>query len=105
MNNMIRWADPAFGPNALAASRSIDAAFVQTRAKHFAPELVGQGGYTNYLDEEARASSKEVSYRRFGSNYPKLVEVKSKYDPENMFGKVCFFSGSMLDSLKLYPFS
>ncbi|KAG8696144.1 hypothetical protein FRC08_007331, partial [Ceratobasidium sp. 394] len=60
MNNMLRWTDPSFTPQALVLSRAIDAAFVQTRAKHFAPELVGEGGYTNYLDEEARQASKAV---------------------------------------------
>ncbi|KAG9080706.1 hypothetical protein FRC06_006237, partial [Ceratobasidium sp. 370] len=77
MNNMLRWSDPSFTPQALVASRAIDAAFVQTRAKHFAPELVGEGGYTNYLDEEARQASKAVSHRRFGSNYARLAEIKS----------------------------
>ncbi|KAG8685316.1 hypothetical protein FRC09_014834 [Ceratobasidium sp. 395] len=87
MNTLIRWTDPSFTPQAIVISRSIDAVFVQTRAKHFAPELVGEGGYTNYLDEDAQKTSQDVAHKRFGSNYPRLVEVKSKYDPENIFSK------------------
>ncbi|KAF8595224.1 FAD-binding domain-containing protein [Ceratobasidium sp. AG-I] len=84
---MIRWTDPAFTEQAPKAARDLDNIFTQTRAELFEPKLVGQGGYTNYLDEESRASSKEVSNRRFGTNFPRLVEVKKKYDSLNMFGK------------------
>ncbi|KAG8736606.1 hypothetical protein FRC12_017532 [Ceratobasidium sp. 428] len=87
MNTLTRWTDPSFTPQAIAISRSFDAVFVETRAKHFAPELVGEGGYTNYLDEDAQKASQDVAHKRFGSNYPRLVEVKSKYDPENIFSK------------------
>ncbi|KAG9120081.1 hypothetical protein FRC07_004577 [Ceratobasidium sp. 392] len=87
MNTLTRWSDPSFESQALTISRAIDEVFVKTRAKHFAPELVGEGGYTNYLDEDASKKSQEVAHKRFGSNYPRLVEVKTKYDPENKFGK------------------
>ncbi|KAG9122284.1 hypothetical protein FRC07_001412 [Ceratobasidium sp. 392] len=35
----------------------IDAVFVNTGGKHFAPELAGEGGYTNYLDKDALKAS------------------------------------------------
>lgn len=85
---MIRWADPVFTEEAPKAARNLDSIFAQARAKFFEPNLVGEGGYTNYLDEESRTASKEVSSRRFGINFPRLVEVKKKYDPSNLFGKV-----------------
>lgn len=72
-------------------ARTIDTAFTRTRAEFFEPKLLERGGYTNYLDNESRASSNEVSARRFGSNLPRLVEAKKKYDPGNMFGKVSVF--------------
>lgn len=89
---MIRWTDPAFTDQAPQAARDLDGVFVQTRAEFFEPKLVGQGGYTNYLDEESRIASGEVSNRRFGTNFPRLVEVKKKYDPLNKFGKVSIHS-------------
>ncbi|KAF8601400.1 FAD-binding domain-containing protein [Ceratobasidium sp. AG-I] len=84
---VVCWTDPAFTERAPSIARTIDAAFTQTRAEYFEPKLLERGGYTNYLDNESRASSNEVSARRFGSNLPRLVEVKKKYDPGNLFGK------------------
>lgn len=83
------WSDPAFTPNAASETFALDRSFTQSRDSIFPPELVGQGGYTNYLDEESRLASKnkEFTHRRFGTNFPRLVEIKRRYDPGNIFGR------------------
>ncbi|KAG9127332.1 hypothetical protein FRC07_014816 [Ceratobasidium sp. 392] len=47
--------------NATSLEATIDEVFAKRRAKHFARELVGEGGCTSYLDEDA--------WRRVGSWY------------------------------------
>ncbi|KAG9119802.1 hypothetical protein FRC07_005006 [Ceratobasidium sp. 392] len=84
---VMHWADDSFTPQGADAARVLDDAFMSYRNQHFAPELVGQGGYTNYLDEESQMASKAVVNRRFGSNFPRLLEIKRKYDPDNLFSK------------------
>lgn len=81
------WSDPAFTEQVSIATLALDKAFVDSRDKLFAPELVGQGGYTNYLDTESGTAKKEVVHSRFGTNFPRLVEAKRKYDPSNLFGR------------------
>jgi len=68
-----RWADPK------EAERHI----AWTRAAHEAMERFGTGGvYVNYLGEEGdqrvRAAYGETKYER-------LVSLKNRYDPENLF--------------------
>jgi FAD/FMN-containing dehydrogenase len=81
----MQWTDPAFTEHAPQTTIELDQAYVKIRDAHFPRELVGEGGYINYLDVESRKAS-SVS-RRFGANFPRLVEIKRKYDPENLFGK------------------
>ena len=83
----MQWTDPAFTEQAVPATLALDKAFAKNRNSFFAPELVGQGGYINYLDTESRTANKEVFHSRFGSNFPRLVEAKRKYDPSNLFGR------------------
>ncbi|QRV95927.1 FAD-binding domain protein [Ceratobasidium sp. AG-Ba] len=87
LNSIVRWADPTFAAHALLIAKDFDTAFIQTRAGLFKPELLAEGGYANYRDEDARNSNDVMLHKRFGSNYGKLVEVKTKYDPNNLFCK------------------
>ncbi|KAF8600282.1 hypothetical protein BDV93DRAFT_268207 [Ceratobasidium sp. AG-I] len=84
---LMHWSDPAFTEQATPATLALDKAFVKNRNGFFPPELVGEGGYINYLDTESRTANKEVFHSRFGSNFPRLVEAKRKYDPSNLFGR------------------
>jgi hypothetical protein len=84
---IMHWNDPSFTPYAAPATLLLDKAFLQARDQHFAPELVGEGGYINYLDEESRSANEEFVNKRFGSNFKRLVEVKKKYDGEGLFGR------------------
>ena len=43
-------------------------------------KLVKQGFYNNLNDE-----SEQKTWGNYGSNYPRLVELKNKYDPGNLF--------------------
>ncbi|KAG8708335.1 hypothetical protein FRC08_018942 [Ceratobasidium sp. 394] len=83
----MQWTDPAFAGKAVDVLRTLDDAFVAFRSKYFAPELTERGGYTNYLDEESQIANPAVANRRFGANFPRLAEVKRRYDPDNLFSK------------------
>ena len=39
------------------------------------------------IDGEAPANMKDRASSAFGANYPRLQEIKKKYDPENVFNK------------------
>jgi len=41
--------------------------------------------YGNYVGDETLAYAK--AQRVFGTNYPRLQQIKKKYDPENIFSK------------------
>ncbi|KAG9093041.1 hypothetical protein FS749_015195 [Ceratobasidium sp. UAMH 11750] len=84
---VLHWTDSSFTPQASSTIFAVDKAFAEVRDTYFPPELTGQGGYLNYLDEESRLANKEFVYKRFGDNFKRLVEVKKKYDVENLFGK------------------
>ncbi|KAG8700072.1 hypothetical protein FRC08_004938 [Ceratobasidium sp. 394] len=85
--SVMHWVDPAFTDKAADVARALDESFIDFRSEYYPAELIRQGGYTNYLDEESQMESEVVVNRRFGSNYPRLAEVKRKYDPENLFGR------------------
>ena len=40
------------------------------------------GRYVNYLDDDEAGGSVAAAY---GSNYPRLQQIKAKYDPHNLF--------------------
>lgn len=86
---VMTWSDPAFTPNAANEIFALDRVFTQSRNSFFQSELVSQGGYANYFDEESRLArkSQEFAHRRFGANFPRLIEIKGKYDPGNIFGR------------------
>ncbi|KAF8688114.1 oxygen-dependent FAD-linked oxidoreductase family, partial [Rhizoctonia solani] len=81
---LMEWTDPAWTDQSIPTVLALDKEFVKLRNTHFSPELVGEGSYLNYQDAE---SQKGGSSRRFGSHFPRLVEIKHQYDPENLFGK------------------
>ncbi|KAH7310235.1 hypothetical protein B0J17DRAFT_586382 [Rhizoctonia solani] len=81
---LMNWSDGAWTEQSIPVTLALDKEFIKLRDAHFKPELVGEGGYINYQDAE---SQKAGSSRRFGSHFPRLVEIKRKYDAENLFGK------------------
>ncbi|CCO31105.1 FAD-linked oxidoreductase DDB_G0289697 [Rhizoctonia solani AG-1 IB] len=81
---LMNWSDPIWTEQSIPTVLALDKEFIKLRDAHFSPELVGEGGYINYQDAESR---KAGSSRRFGSHFPRLVEIKRQYDPENLFGK------------------
>jgi hypothetical protein len=83
----MHWSDPLFTRTASAAAAQIDTAFNETRAALFSAANDIGGAYINYLDEESQAGANKTR-SNFGPTYARLVEVKQKYDPERVFGKV-----------------
>ncbi|CAE6516600.1 unnamed protein product, partial [Rhizoctonia solani] len=84
---IITWMDPSFTEHARRATLDLNQAFTLARKEHFPADLVDQGGYTNYMDEESRSHKMEFTQLRFGQNYSRLMELKHKYDPSNVFGR------------------
>ena len=83
----MHWVDPAFGTRASEASVQIDNAFEEARKAVFSAASNIGGTYINYLDEDSRVGANKTK-TKFGPNYARLVEIKQKYDPELVFGKV-----------------
>ncbi len=73
--NMLALADWAFG-----ADPTDHIAYIRQYWSTLEPHT--RGFYTNDLDFEATAESVNANYRE---NYPRLVEIKKKYDPTNLF--------------------
>jgi hypothetical protein len=69
---LTQWADPKDSERHITWTRQ----FATAMTPH------GAGGYfLNFLGEEGD----ETIRAAFGPNYDRLVEVKTKYDPENFF--------------------
>ncbi len=47
--------------------------------------FLGGGRYVNYLDDDEAAGGEDPVRAAYGVNYDRLVEVKTKYDPGNVF--------------------
>jgi FAD/FMN-containing dehydrogenase len=47
----------------------------------------GIGNYGNYSDSEARSPSGDKAAALWGENYPRLQQIKKKYDPDMLFNK------------------
>lgn len=84
---ILTWEDPTFTEQAYKANLDLNAHFIKSRNTHFPADATGEGGYTNYMDEESRNATKEFAHRRFGKNFSRLVDIKRKYDSANMFGR------------------
>jgi FAD/FMN-containing dehydrogenase len=46
---------------------------------------LADGRYVNYLDDDEAALGADPVRAAYGPNYERLVEVKTKYDPDNLF--------------------
>jgi FAD/FMN-containing dehydrogenase len=71
MNVHTRWEDPAMDETCIAWAR----AFFEAMAPH-----ATGGVYVNFLSETT-----DQAVVAYGENYDRLVEVKTEYDPENLF--------------------
>ena len=83
MINLV-WEDENFSPIAREESRKIGNVFVKA-----APTMNSEavGGYGNYGDAEATTPSVEKAKAMWGVNYPRLQQIKAKYDPNGIFNK------------------
>ncbi|CAE6498670.1 unnamed protein product [Rhizoctonia solani] len=84
---VMTWSDPSFTENAGKVTLGLHQDIVDSRHAHFPAESVGEGGYTNYMDEESRVATKDFAHRRFGDNFVRLAEIKRRYDPSGIFGR------------------
>jgi FAD/FMN-containing dehydrogenase len=72
MNVHTRWEDPAEDAKCIAWAREF--------FKAAAPYAAG-GVYINFLTEDESGRITEA----YGENYPRLAQIKQKYDPQNLF--------------------
>jgi hypothetical protein len=71
------WRDPA--------ETDTNIAWTRRTFDNLAP-FQAEGRYVNYLDDdEAKRGGGDPVRAAYGVNYDRLVEVKTKYDPENVF--------------------
>ncbi|HSM59340.1 MAG TPA: BBE domain-containing protein, partial [Longimicrobiales bacterium] len=70
---LTQWPDPATTEEAIRWSRATHDAM---------SPFFGDGRYVNYLDDDEGQAAVRAAY---GPNYPRLVELKRKYDPTNFF--------------------
>lgn len=68
----LQWSDPAQGDRIVAWARAT--------WKRIEPSM--RGVYVNFTSSEDAQSRIREAY---GANYPRLVEIKRKYDPDNLF--------------------
>jgi FAD/FMN-containing dehydrogenase len=66
------WPDPA--------DNAANTAWVQDYHAALAPHSLA-GGYVNFASADDQAKVRD----NFGANYPRLVELKGRYDPDNVF--------------------
>jgi len=86
---VITWKDNT--PENLALARSIAgdlASIVAIGQQEYLGQVEqGYGNYDHFPDEEDGVLVKDKAATLFGNNYPRLQELKKKYDPENIFNK------------------
>ena len=70
---LAQWTDPEWTDRCIAWARTT----YQRMQPFFAP-----GRYVNYLGDDEIGGSVAAAY---GSNYPRLQQIKAKYDPDNIF--------------------
>jgi FAD/FMN-containing dehydrogenase len=59
-------------------------AWVRETYERLAP-FTREGRYVNYLDDDEAERGPDPVRAAYGPNYDRLVEIKTKYDPENVF--------------------
>jgi FAD/FMN-containing dehydrogenase len=74
------WATVIIGVSEDPAAAGDITRWAKTYAKALHPHCSG-GGYVNFMMEEGEARIKAA----YGANYDRLVQVKTKYDPKNLF--------------------
>ena len=74
------WAEVIVGIDADPANRELITNWARAYWEALHPYSAG-GAYVNFMMEEGEERVKAT----YGSNYKKLVEVKTKYDPHNFF--------------------
>jgi len=86
---MLTWKNNT--PENLALARSIGrdlASIVATGQQEYLGQVEqGYGNYDHSPEEEDGVVVKDKAEALFGKNYPRLQELKKKYDPENIFNK------------------
>jgi FAD/FMN-containing dehydrogenase len=70
------WWDPA--------ETDVNVAWTRRTFDRLRPHLAA-GRYVNYLDDDEAKLGSDPVRAAYGPNYDRLVEVKTKYDPENRF--------------------
>jgi FAD/FMN-containing dehydrogenase len=70
------WWDPA--------ETDVNVAWTRRTFDNLRPFL-SDGRYVNYLDDDEAARGADPVRAAYGANYERLVEIKTKYDPENLF--------------------
>jgi FAD/FMN-containing dehydrogenase len=68
-----QWTDPKDNDRCITWARDMYAALTP---------YLGTTRYVNYLGEDEAGDPAAVAY---GPNYPRLRELKAKYDPDNVF--------------------
>jgi hypothetical protein len=72
MNVHCRWSDPADDARCMERAREFFAATAPFAAA---------GGYINFLMQDEGARIRDA----YGGNYERLVQIKKRYDPDNLF--------------------
>jgi FAD/FMN-containing dehydrogenase len=66
------------------AETDANVAWTRSTFEHLRPFLA-EGRYVNYLDDDEAQRSADPVRAAYGVNYERLVDVKTAYDPDNMF--------------------
>jgi aclacinomycin oxidase len=84
------WADPTYDPGNIAQVRTVYRDVHQATGGAPVPGTTTDGLYINYpdvdmVDPEWNASGVHWTRLYYKDNYPRLQQVKARYDPRNLF--------------------
>jgi hypothetical protein len=77
------WNDERFTPMAPGKARSL----IEATHSDSYEGMATCSCYANYADEESIKDRYDAAKRMFGPNYPRMRQVKKKYDPNIRFNK------------------
>lgn len=81
---VVIWTDDSFTPNARNELLRLKGVISGSSTKEAQESL----GYVNYADPFSTLNETDEYARKvFGSNYPRLQEIKKKYDPKMVFNR------------------